>query len=63
MAGPGYLGHCGVGLRAGGIEDQHINRAEAVSDPGGQPGNLMGAFEASPLFEGSRDAVTAGYGV
>jgi hypothetical protein len=28
-------------LRAGGVEDQHIDRAEAVSDRGGQPRNLV----------------------
>ena len=28
-------------MRAGGVEDQHIDRAEAVGDRGGQPGNLV----------------------
>ena len=38
---PGDLGHCGFGLRAGGVEDQHIDRAEAAGDRGGQPGDLV----------------------
>jgi len=38
---PADLGHRGFGLRAGGVEDQHINRAEALSDRGGQPGDLL----------------------
>ena len=41
VAGPGYIGHRGFGLRAGGVEDQHLDRAEAVSDRGGQPGDLV----------------------
>ena len=40
VAGPGDLGHCGFGLRAGGVEDQHVNRAEGVSYRGGQPSHL-----------------------
>ena len=35
------LGHRGFGLRAGGVEDQHIDRAEAAGDRGGQPGDLV----------------------
>jgi hypothetical protein len=31
MVCPAHLGHPGFGLRAGGVEDQHINRAEALS--------------------------------
>ena len=38
---PGDIGHRGFGLRAGGVEDQHLDRAEAVSDRGGQPGHLI----------------------
>jgi hypothetical protein len=41
VASPGYIGHRSFGLRAGGVEDQHIDRAEAVRDRGGQPGNLV----------------------
>jgi hypothetical protein len=35
VIGPGYIGHGGFGLRAGGVEDQHIDRAEAIGDRGG----------------------------
>jgi hypothetical protein len=28
-------------LRAGGVQDQHIDRAEAAGDRGGQPGDLV----------------------
>jgi hypothetical protein len=38
---PGNIGHRGFGLRAGGVEDQHIDRTDAVSDRCGQPGNLI----------------------
>jgi hypothetical protein len=41
VAGPGDLGHCGFGLRAGGVEDQHTDRAEAGGDRGDQPGDLV----------------------
>ena len=41
VAGPGDLGHRGFGLRAGGVEDQHIDRAEAAGDRGGQPRDLV----------------------
>jgi len=41
VAGPGDLGHCGFGLRAGGVEDQHVDRAEAAGDRGDQPGDLV----------------------
>jgi hypothetical protein len=41
VAGPGDLGHCGFGLRAGGVEDQHIDRAEVGGDRGDQPGDLV----------------------
>jgi hypothetical protein len=41
MADPGYIGHRGFGLRAGGVQDQHIDRAQAFSDRGGQPGDLL----------------------
>jgi hypothetical protein len=41
VVGPGHIDHRGFGLRAGGVEDQHINRAETVSDRGDQPGNLV----------------------
>jgi hypothetical protein len=41
VVGPARLGHRGFGLGAGGVQDQDINRAEAVSDCGDQPGNLV----------------------
>jgi hypothetical protein len=41
VAGPGHFGHCGFGLRAGGVEYQHIDGAETVSDRGDQPGHLV----------------------
>jgi hypothetical protein len=41
VVGPGCIGHGGFGLRTGGVEHQHIDWAEAVSDPGGQPGDLL----------------------
>ena len=41
MVGPAHSGHGGFGLRAGGVQYQHINRAETVSDRGGQPGHLL----------------------
>jgi hypothetical protein len=40
VVGPGHVGDRGLGLRAGGVEDQHVNRAEAARDRGAQPGGL-----------------------
>jgi hypothetical protein len=41
VAGPAHLGHRGFGLRAGGVEHQHIHRAEPAGDRGDQLGNLL----------------------
>jgi hypothetical protein len=41
VVGPGHFGHRGFGLRAGGVEYQHTDRAETVSDITDQPGNLV----------------------
>ena len=41
MACPAHLGDGGFGLRAGGVEHQHIHRAEPAGDRGDQLGDLL----------------------
>ena len=36
VVGPAHLGHRGLGLRAGGVQDQHVNWAERAGDRGDQ---------------------------
>ena len=62
VAGPGHIGHRAFGLRAGGVEDQHIDRAQAVSDRGGQPGDLLLVGDIGAEALGSAAVRTDGAG-
>jgi hypothetical protein len=57
---PGDLGHRGFGLRAGGVEDQHIDWAEAIGDRCGQPGNLILVGDIGAEALGGAAVVTDG---
>jgi hypothetical protein len=62
VAGPCHLGHRGFGLRAGGVEHQHIDRAEPAGDRGDQPGDLslIGDIGAEGLSDAAAAADAAG---
>src|SRR6202034_287254 len=64
VTGPGHIGHRGFGLRAGGVQDQHIDWAEAVSDGGDQPGDLLlvGDIGAEALGDTAVITDSAAYG-
>ena len=62
MVGPSHIGHRGFRLRAGGVDHQHVDGAEAVGDRGYQLGDLL--FVGDVGAEGVADTavVTDGAG-
>jgi hypothetical protein len=60
VVSPGHVGHRGFGLGAGGVDHQHVNRAERVSYRGSQPGDLVLVGDIGAEALGGAPVVTDG---
>jgi hypothetical protein len=62
VVGPAHLGHRGLGLRAGGVEDQHADRAERAGDRGDKAVYLVLVGDVGAEARGGAAVVADGLG-